>query len=263
MTRIITIARITWLEMIRRKDVYVLLILLGAMLVTLVSLDIFNMGGTTGYVKEVGLLFAWFFSWVLAINTAARVLPQEESRGTIFPLLAKPLSRAELIAGKWLGCWSIVTAATVAFYALVFAVVAVKSGSFVLPSVAQAIILHSAAIAVFTAIALFFSCRMNNDAAVSLSYILSAASILVVPQIPELLTRETGITGGLLMMMYNLLPHFEVFDMRERLVHNYGPAGWTPVALAFTYGVAVTGIFLFLAWFSYRNKKFSRDKVRE
>ena len=44
MTRILTLAWLVWLEMIRRKDIYVLLILLTAFLVTLMTLDLFGLG---------------------------------------------------------------------------------------------------------------------------------------------------------------------------------------------------------------------------
>ena len=44
MTRILAITRTVWLEMIRRKDLYVLLILLVTLLFILMSLNIFGDG---------------------------------------------------------------------------------------------------------------------------------------------------------------------------------------------------------------------------
>ncbi len=112
MTRVWILARIVWLEMLRKKDIYVLFILLAALLVAMISLDVYGLGQVSGYVKEIGLLGAWILGWILAINTSVRQLPQEENRGTVFPLLAKPVSRFELVLGKWLGAWVVVCAAT-------------------------------------------------------------------------------------------------------------------------------------------------------
>lgn len=258
MTRILTIACVLWLEMIRRKDIYVLLILLGAILGCLVSLDVFGLGGVVSYVMDIGLLMAWVFGWILAINIGSREIPQEEARGTIFHLLAKPVARFEFVFGKWLGAWSIVCASVFLFYALIIAVVLGKHGTFNLAVLSQAYILHCAALAVLTAVALAFSTRMNHDAAASISFVLTAASFLVVPRIPEFMANEMGLRADLLMFLYNLLPHFEIFDMRMRVAHGYGPISWQVFTMVFAYGMALTAFFVLAGWVAYRNKRFSR-----
>ena len=50
MTRLFTIARVVWLEVSRRKDVYVVFVLLLAALALLMSLNVFGLGAVTGYV---------------------------------------------------------------------------------------------------------------------------------------------------------------------------------------------------------------------
>lgn len=259
MLRIWTIAYMIWLEVIRRKDVYVLLILLGALLVSLVSLDIFGLGGVVRYVTDVGLLMAWIFGWILAISVSSRQLPQEESRGTIFSLLAKPIGRFEVVVGKWLGSWGIVCASTALFYLLVAGIVLVKGGRIHPVSLLQGYLLHSFALGIMSAVAVAFSTRMNKDAAASISYVLTGAAFVVVPRIPEFMAWESGLRGGILMFLYNLMPHFEVFDMRKRIVHDYGPAEWRIIALVAAYGVALMALFVLMAWLAYRKKLFSRE----
>ncbi|MBU1694112.1 MAG: ABC transporter permease subunit, partial [Verrucomicrobia bacterium] len=106
MRRALIIARVVWLDMLRRKDLYVMAILLLTLLFVLMSLNLFGLGAVIRYILDVGLLLAWLFSLVLVVGLAARQLPREESRGTIFPLLAKPVTRGELLLGKWLGSWT-------------------------------------------------------------------------------------------------------------------------------------------------------------
>lgn len=260
-TRILTLAYIVWLGMLRRKDLYVLFILLASMLLLLISLNVFGLGAVTGYVSDIGLLMTWGFSWAMAIGASARELPQEEARRTIFPLLAKPVRRAEVIVGKWLGAWTVVCAATAAFYGLVALIVAAGGGTFAPLPLAQAYVLHASLLGVITAAGVLLSTRLNFDAAATLTGILTAASFLVVPRIPAFLSRETGRTADALLALYFLLPHVELFDMRRRLVHGLGPAPAWAVAGILLYGALLTTGCLFLAWLAYRRKRFLRGSL--
>lgn len=261
MNTVWVLARIVWLEMLRRKDIYVLFILLAALLIGMIALDVFGLGQVTGYVKDMGLLSAWLLGWILAINTSVRQLPQEESRGTIFPLLAKPVTRLELIAGKWLGASVVVAGATISFYLATWLVVALKGGGFNFATLVQAVILHIAALGIVVAIGLALSTRLNADAATATAYVLTGAAFLIVPRVPSLLVTSKGLEGTALFVLYYLLPHFELFDERRRLVHDWGPAPWTSMAAVLVYGLLVTAMFLLLAWIGYRRRRFSRGEI--
>jgi len=261
MKRAWTLATIVWLEMIRRKDIYVLFIMLAALLVAMIALDVFGLGQVTGYVKDIGLLAAWLLGWILAINTSIRQLPQEETRGTIFPLLAKPVTRWELIVGKWLGVWVVVMTAMLLFYLTTWGVVALKGGAFNPLTLIQAFVLHAVALAVLVAIGIALSTRLNADAAAAMAYVLTGAAFAIVPHISMLLAVTTGLRGALLNALYYLLPHFELFDLRRRLVHDWGAAEGLAVGGATLYGALLTLGFLLLAWIGYRRKRFSRGEI--
>lgn len=262
MLKIRTIAGAVWLEILRKKDLYVLLILLSVLLITLVSLDIFGLGGMTRYVKDIGLLLAWIFGLVLAIHISSRELPQEETSGTIFPLLARPVTHAEIIIGKWLGAWTIVIVATLCFYALVVGVTIGMGGSIDITTTIQGFILHATLLGVISAIALAFSTRLNSDAAATLSFVVCGVSFLVVPRIPNLLIYQQGFSGNVLLMLYNILPHFEIFDMRKRIVHDYGSMPTTVFALVVLYGIVLIAMTLLVTFLLYRKKRFSRGSIQ-
>jgi len=261
MSNILTIASIVWLNMIRRKDVYVLLILMTVVLVSLVSLDIFGLGGTTAYIKDVGLLFTWFFGWIISVISATRELPEEESKCTVFTMLSKPISRGRYITGKWLGTWLGSTAAVFIFYCLVITVTLTMNGFFIMQTLVQAFYLHALLLGIIAAIGIALSTRLNHDAAAALSFVITATSFLIVPRVPEFVAKEAGLKAGFLMFTYNLLPHFEVFDLRRRIVHEYGPASSSAVVGITIYGILLISLFLFIAWLSYRNKIFNRDRM--
>lgn len=261
LTRVLTLAAVMWLEAIRKKDVYVLLILLGGMLMAVVSLDAFGLGGVARHVIDTGLLLTWIFGWILAVTVSSRELPREETRGTVFPLLAKPIARRDLIVGKWLGAWSVVCTAVLACYLLVLAVVLLKGGRLHGPTLAQGFLLHGAGLGIMCAMGLLFSTRLNADAAATLTFTVTAASYLLVPRVPELLLHTRGAAGGLLLALYHALPHLELFDLRRRIVHDYGPAQAGVVAGVLLYALATVALLLLLTWLAYRNKRFARHSL--
>lgn len=261
MSRVVALAGVVWLEMVRRKDVYVLFILIAALLAGAIGLNVYGLGGMSGYVKDTGLFAAWLLGWVLAVNTSVRQLPQEEIRGTVFVLLSKPVSRLEVVAGKWLGAWLVVTAAVACFYLAVWGVVLAKGGSFDLVCLIQAFLLHVLALGIVIAIGLAFTTRLGGDAAAALTYTATGGAFLIMPRMPAMLVGEQGFSGTMLTVLYYMLPHFELFDLRHRLVHDWGAASWGVVAGVVSYGLLMLVAILTLAWMGYRRRRFSRGTL--
>src|SRR5438105_4123905 len=110
-------------EFYRRKDFYVLFVLTALITILLGAVKFFNDQHIVRYLKEICLLLIWISALVIAIATTARQLPAERENRTIFPLLAKPVTRAQVILGKFLGCWLACGLVLIVFY-LFFGLVA-------------------------------------------------------------------------------------------------------------------------------------------
>src|SRR3954468_25073673 len=82
-------------ELFRRKDFYALFILTALITLILGSVNFFNEANIVRYLKEICLFLIWVSSLVIAITTAARQIPAERESRTIFPLLAKPVTRSQ------------------------------------------------------------------------------------------------------------------------------------------------------------------------
>jgi hypothetical protein len=136
--------------------------------------------------------------------------------------------------------------------------VILRGGTFDRLCLAQAMLLHLTVLSCVSAIALAFSTRMTYGAAASMAYVFIGTAFLITPRVPELVVQERGFGGAAILALYYGLPHFELFDMRQRLVHGWGPAPWGVVLQVFAYGVVWTAILLLLAWLSYRKKRFQR-----
>src|ERR1044072_8498492 len=116
MVKSFAIAGVVIKELYRRKDFYVLFVLTALITLLLGSMTLFNDPNIVRYVKEICLLLIWISAFVISIMTAARQIPAERENRTIFPLLAKPVTRGHVIAGKFLGCWLATGLALWVFY---------------------------------------------------------------------------------------------------------------------------------------------------
>jgi len=138
---VITIAALTVRELFRRRVVYVLaaltilsVVLVGWGLDRLVDLARDNGSGELEIqigVSQVLILIAFMFSFVLAMTAAfvgAPAVGGDLESGVAYAILARPLRRAELIVGRWLGSAVVVVAYTIASGLLAIGVAVLVSG---------------------------------------------------------------------------------------------------------------------------------------
>src|SRR5438874_2054006 len=116
MSKILALSGVVIKELYRRKDFYVLFVLTALITILLGAVKFFNDEHIVRYLKEICLLLIWISALVIAIATAARQIPAERENRTIFPLLAKPVTRAQVIVGKFAGCWLACALVLIVFY---------------------------------------------------------------------------------------------------------------------------------------------------
>src|SRR5947199_10824155 len=105
MNTLLALSEVVIKELYRRKDFYVLFVLTAVITLVLAFANLFSDPRIVRYLKEVVLLLIWISALVIAITTTARQIPAERENRTIFPFLAKPVSRGQVIVGKFAGCW--------------------------------------------------------------------------------------------------------------------------------------------------------------
>jgi ABC-type sugar transport system permease subunit len=79
MNTILALANLVVKELYRRKDFYVLFVLLLVLAVMMMSVNFFNDPNIVRYLKEICLLFIWVSALIIAITTAARQIPSENN----------------------------------------------------------------------------------------------------------------------------------------------------------------------------------------
>ncbi len=138
---VLVIAGLTLREIVRRRIVWVLLVLALASialvgfgverLVTFARADqVAELEIRIG-VSQVLIMIAFMFSFVLAMSAAflaAPAIASDVETGTVHAMLARPMRRADLVIGRWLGLAIIVAAYAVLAGLLAIAVVGLVSG---------------------------------------------------------------------------------------------------------------------------------------
>jgi len=255
MENIIVIASIALKELVRRKDAYVLLII--TVLLTLISGSV-NMFGDlkmVRYVKELCLLLVWICTIIIAVTLTARQLHAERESRTLFSLLSKPVSRNELILGKFFGCWFACGLALIAFY-LFFVVTAVSRGEhWRLLEHFQAMWAHWIMLGIIVSMVLAGSLLFTAPSSNATICVVIIVGILMLGRhLGKLALHMGGLKQTITLAVFYAMPHLEFYDLRDLIIHDWPMVKWNAIGLATLYGMAYAAAFLGLACFLFRRK---------
>ena len=255
MNKILAIASVVIREMYRRKDFYVLFIITALISLVMASVNFFDDDRVVRYLKEICLLLIWTVSLVMAITTAARQVPSEREQRTLFPLLAKPVTRAQVFIGKFLGCWLAVGGALFCFY-LFFGFLAMsREHAWPLLNYMQAAVLHWTMLGIVIAFVLFGSLVFSAVSAnITISFILVVSILVLGRHLNKIALGLPEPTQSIVYSIYYAIPHLELFDVRDLLVHNWPPIPWGSWTLALLYGGFFAALFVWLGCRSFEKK---------
>jgi ABC-type transport system involved in multi-copper enzyme maturation permease subunit len=255
---ILAIATVVIRELIRRKDFYVLFTL--AALVTLLagSVNFFNDQQVARYVVELNYLLVMLSSLVIAVTTAARQLPAEFESRTILSLLAKPVTRWQVVAGKFLGTWLAGGLCLVVFYLFLGLMAFSKHHHASLAVYVQAAWLHWILLGVVSSMALagslVFAAPSSNA---TICLVATLALLGLARHLDQVALANPEPAQTLLLTLYYAVPHLEFFDLRQMLIHQWPRAPWSACLLATLYGGAYVTLFLSLAALRFQRKSTS------
>lgn len=255
MNNITAVAGVVVRELFRRKDFYVLFILTALLTLVLGTVNFFNDDKIIRYLKEICLLLIWLSMLVIAITTTARQIPAERENRTIFPLLAKPVTRWQFVLGKFLGCWLACGLALAVFYLFFGFISAAREHHFPMTSYLQAMWLHWLMLAVVVAMSLLgsiiFAAPSSNS---TICFVVIVGILLLGGHLHKVALQLPEPGGTLLSIVYFAIPHLEFYDLRDLIIHNWDPVPWLPVLKATLYGANYAAIFLLLACLAFRRK---------
>jgi len=242
-------------ELYRRKDFYVLFILTALLTLVLGSVNFFNEDKIVRYLKEICLLLIWISSLVIAITTTARQIPAEREQRTIFPLLAKPVTRPQLVVGKFLGCWLACGLSLLVFYFFFGVVSGSREHHWPILNYFQAITLHWFLLGVVAAMTLLgsvvFAAPSSNN---TITFVVVAGILLLARHLTKVALQLSEPWQSVVYGCYFAIPHLELFDVRDLIIHNFAVIPWLIWAAALGYATVYAAVFLAATCLVFRRK---------
>jgi len=243
-------------ELCRRKDFYVLFVLTALITLIMGSVNFFNEDKIVRYLKEICLFLIWMSSLVIAITTTARQIPAEKENRTLFPLLAKPVTRNQLVLGKCLGCWLACGLTLLVFYTFFAVVSGAREHHWPILNYFQAGMMHWFTLAIVIAMALIgsivFAAPSSNS---TITFVVVMGILLVGRHLDEVALQLTEPGQSVVYAVYFLIPHLEwSFDVRELIVHDRDLVSWAAWIGACAYAVVYAALLLTGACLLFRRK---------
>jgi ABC-type transport system involved in multi-copper enzyme maturation permease subunit len=239
------------LESVRRKDLYVAVILSVLMIVTAATMGTFGVQGLEVFLTDAALTVVNLVSMLVAILFAARQLPEEISRRTVYPLLARPLSRGDLIFGKWLGAFVLSALALV-----LFCLVAVGALLFYrIPIGAifwQYFLLRLFSLAVLCAMTILLSLLITPSATVTIACLLAISSSMFSQFINMMQGTAGQVFGAFLRGAYFVVPRLDLFDLSKKVSYGWKPVEAWVIRDLFLLAVTYISVLLLLSMIRFR-----------
>ncbi len=252
--RIGTIAVNTVREAVRNKLLYALLLFAVLLILSGIFLSSLSYVESERILQNIGMGAIRLLGVAIAIFVGVGLIHKEVDRRTVFTILAKPLSRAEFLLGKFAGLVLTIWM-QMAIMIVVFAAVSLGMGVPVTPGHGAAFLLLAMELAVMVAIATFFSAFTTP----MLASFFSGGLWLV-----GNLTRDLRDIGAqspvesvqtLTRLLHRVLPDLEAFNLTIEAAHGL-PIAASDVWLALAYGTGYTAVVLVAAVSVFERRDF-------
>jgi len=252
--KVLGIAHVTILESFRRKDPYVVVILAA---IIVFGAGVFSRFGTEDlgkFVKDVGFTITTVMAMVICVITAARQIPTEIQNRTLYPLVAKPVSRFSLFLGKYIGVGIMATGVVLIFsielYAL-FRILGIPTSAVFF----QMVYLRIISMWIIAAMVLGLSTVFTHGANVTISLLLALAMQTFTNTMVAVRTELEGWGVRVVDAIYWIVPHLQLFDLSKKEVHQWPAVPLWVLAALTLYGAIYSSVFLAMG--SYRFSRLS------
>jgi len=235
----------TMRELLRNKLLYNLLFFAVLLIASSLFIAQLTIGQWDRIILDMGLGAAELTGVLIAVLIGVSVVAGEIDRKTIFPTLAKPLSRGAFIAGRYAGLVAML-AVNVIVMTISVAVVLRMAGYSLTATASAAAVLIFVELLLMAAAAVFFSSFTTPILASAFSLSLFLIGHLIGSLQAFAQRTKSGLARAVTLAAYRMLPDLELFNLKAQAANELPvPAGAAYTAVG--YGVVYAAIFLVLA----------------
>jgi ABC-type transport system involved in multi-copper enzyme maturation permease subunit len=258
MTKLLAISGVTLREALRQKLAVNLLVFALGLVAASFTISTLTFGEQYRIIVDIGLSAMEIFGTLIAVFLGAGLIARDVERRTVYPIIAKPVSRAEYVLGRYLGLVATTTLnmlVMVAVFTLVLAYY-LKGLGFLHDSPFIAVVAAMVVrFAIVGAIACFFSCF--TTATLSAIFTLS---LVVAGLLSSDLVRYWAGRGAVMRAVgraaFVLVPNLEALNLKEAMVYK------DPVPLSFAVTGLGYGVLYAAAVVAFATAVFSRRDLR-
>jgi ABC-type transport system involved in multi-copper enzyme maturation permease subunit len=253
MKRILAVAANTFRETVRERVLYNLVFF--AILMTLSGLLVgeLSIRQDEKILKDIGLAAMELFGTLIAIFIGVGLVSKEIERRSLFPLLAKPLSRDELFLGKFLGLGFTLLVNLVVMSAGLFLTLW-ATGWGVDPGLLRAIYPIFLSLLLVVSLAMLFSTLTSSALAA-----VCTVGVVVGGRFSDVIRNMREVAPGAptwaVDVLYNVIPNFRNFDFKDRVVYG-DPVTASVLGWVTLYGTLYVAIALALGLVVFRTRDF-------
>lgn len=270
MSSVAVLARIAasvFKESVRDKVLYGIVVFAVLIISASFLLAELTAGQEVKIIKDLGLAAISLFGHFIAIFIGIGLVSKEVERRSIYALLAKPMTRSQLVLGKYAGLVSTLTVNVVVMTAAMFAVLAVHDSMTseairkiweapaLDPALVTASFLILVELAVVTAIAVFFSTFTSPVLAAAFTTGLVVAGHFGADLKNFESVVESPAVQWITRSIYYVLPNLAAFDVKLQVVHGKAVTG-AYVLMTVGYGLTYITALLVAATLVFSRKDF-------
>ncbi len=254
MSRLLAVAANTFRETVRERVLYNLVFFALVMTLSGLLLSQLSIRQDEKIIKDIGLAAMDLFGTLIAVFIGVGLVSKEIERRSLYPLLAKPLSRDELFLGKFAGL-AFTLLVNLAVMTAGLYLTLVLTGGAADPRLLAAVYPIFLGLVLVVAIAMLFSTVSSSAALASVftvGVVVAGRFTDVVRNMREVAPRVPSWAVDLL---YAVLPNFRNFDFKDRVAYG-DPVSADVLAWVTAYGLAYVGAVLALGLASFRSRDF-------
>lgn len=253
----LAIARNTFRELLRDRVLYIIGIYALILVASLRVLPELSAGSYPKIFLDLSLASLEILALFLVAFVSTRSLEKEVEQRTMLVLASKPISRGELVVGKFVGLWSVAVAAVVLMGLVTVPIAALGQVAIPVVSYLLSLLFFAIELLVLTAAAMLF-----GSFAGSLLASLMTLGVYLMGNFSEDLLRLGETTEGagvrqLTQVLFLLLPNLASLDLKNDAV--YGTVTLPDVGtllLNGVYGIAYALVLLGLAIAVFQRRQF-------
>jgi ABC-type transport system involved in multi-copper enzyme maturation permease subunit len=251
MTRILAVTANTFRETVRERALYNLVFFAILMTLSGLLLGQLSIHQDERIIKNVGLASMDIFGTVIAVFIGVGLVSKEIERRSLYPLLAKPLARAELLCGKFCGLAFTLLVNVGVMVVGLYATLAATGRHFD-PHLMKAVYAIYLGLLLVVALALLFSTVTSPTLAVVFT-----VSTVIAGRFADVIRGMSDVTSAvpswLITSLYSVVPNFQTFDLKDQVVYG-DPLPWTLLAWITLYAGAYIGVLMGAAMVRFQTR---------